>query len=103
MTIKRDMRKHHGAAGMKRPASRLELAAGFDALVARVKQLEEKLRHVSEREAWCGIWRDGGDYPKGVFATCDGALWCALRDTDRKPGTPDCGWALMVKTHGRPR
>ena len=45
----------------------------------------------------CGVFRSGRKYSKGTACTHDGSLWIAQRDTDAKPGTPDCGWRLAVK------
>src|SRR5262245_58330868 len=101
--LKREMTRQFGTAGMKRAPSRLEMTAGFDQLINKVNQLEERLTQIGQREAWAGIWRKGGEYPGGVFATHGGVLFFSLCDTSQQPGTKDSGWAMFHKSHGKAR
>ena len=55
---------------------------------------------------WRGIWEVGQKYRKNNFVTCQGSLWICLKDyTERRPGTPDSGWQMCIKSQeaSRPR
>ena len=47
---------------------------------------------------WRGIWREDQAYAIGALVTHANALWIAERPTVLRPGTPDCGWKLAVKS-----
>jgi hypothetical protein len=47
-----------------------------------------------------GVWKPGEEYATGSVCTWEGSAWCALRDTDQKPGnggSSETGWQLAVK------
>lgn len=59
---------------------------------AIVKTFDRKVRAPIYRE----IYRQGERYERDDMVTFGGSVWCALRDTDSKPGTDD-SWRLAVK------
>ena len=101
MSLEWQMRREIGERGLMRPASRKELALCVEALVRHIQRLEERLRHVSERSVWGGIYQPNVEYPAGIFITCDGTMWFSMRATSQKPGTPKSGWVMTIKTAGR--
>jgi hypothetical protein len=59
---------------------------------AVVKTFDRKTPSPVYRE----IYRQGQSYERGDMVTFGGSVWCALRDTESKPGTDD-SWRLAVK------
>ena len=59
-------------------------------MAARIEDLERK------QPQYRGTWKAGCMYSQGSFITHDGSVFCAMQDTDTKPGT-DATWQLAVK------
>jgi integrin beta 3 len=57
-----------------------------------VRTFDRKVRAPIYRE----IYRQGERYDRDDMVTFGGSVWCALRDTDSKPGRDD-SWRLAVK------
>jgi len=75
------------------------LSARIDRVAAAVKLvLDAAGADLALPLADAGVFRCGRNYTKGTACTHSGSLWIAQRDTGSKPGTPDCGWRLAVKS-----
>ena len=64
-------------------------------LEQRVATLEASTLNLAD--AYQGSWMSGKSYARGQVVNYDGSLWLALCGTERKPGTTDSGWRLVVK------
>jgi hypothetical protein len=66
-------------------------------LKARIKTLEERLDQ-GKGLRYRGVFQAAETYQEGNMVTFKGALWIAVKGTRSKPGEPDSGWQLAVKS-----
>jgi len=75
----------------------------LDAILATIKGVRDDLiTRIAALEArpWPkhrGVFSEGAWYDELNFVIHDGSTWVALRRTNARPGTPDCGWQLTAK------
>jgi hypothetical protein len=71
-----------------------------DAIAAAVAPLVERLDKLEAQQAawkYVGVWSAERSYQANNWATYDGSVWCALRDSKgAKPGDGD-SWKLAVR------
>ncbi|MDH3461465.1 MAG: hypothetical protein OEM00_10950 [Burkholderiaceae bacterium] len=65
---------------------------------ARLAAVEQRLASVEKAPlAYCGVHESGRRYDKNAIVTHSGGMWCALRETQQKPGDGGDAWQLCVK------
>jgi hypothetical protein len=74
-----------------------------DHVARAVKPLEARIAELEAQSGggFAGVFQLSQAYRRGVFVTCDSALWFATRDIDAgeaKPGAGATGWQLVVKS-----
>ena len=47
---------------------------------------------------WRGTWEEGISYGSNVLVNDKSALWISEQPTSARPGMPDSGWRLAVKS-----
>ena len=50
---------------------------------------------------WRGIWEAGISYAANVLTVDKSALWVSERPTSIRPGEPDSGWRMIIKSPNR--
>lgn len=73
------------------------------ALEERLKALEESMESAKKSMngrgiRYRGVYQPSEFYDPGDLATHDGGLWHCHQKTVSRPGTPDSGWQLAVKS-----
>jgi hypothetical protein len=72
----------------------------------RIAGLEKRIEDLEQRQksepavTYGGTYKAGEGYASGQLVTKGGALWLAIENTSRVPGTEDSGWRLIVKSGG---
>jgi hypothetical protein len=74
-------------------------------LTAKVNALEEKVADLEAKPSmrYRGIWDESEIYAKGDVTTLAGGAWVAVSNPIDRPGKPDSGWQLAVKSASAPR
>src|SRR5438477_2412753 len=86
------------AASKERADAMLKLV---DKIVTRFAALEARADAAEKRctLSYRGVW--GGtvvEYARGDAVTSSGSLWVATQDAPGRPGAPDSGWQLAIKS-----
>ena len=86
---------------VKRVVGLVEADLG-DRIDAAHRVLDEQRRRLKAIEArpevqYCGVWKSQ-PYMPGSLVTDRGALWYCNAETEARPGGPNSGWTLAVKS-----
>jgi hypothetical protein len=75
-----------------------EALASRDAQIAALDKRVAQLESAPPAPRWLGVWRRDNHYAVGDLVTDRGGLWLACRASSARPGTPDSGYQLIVKS-----
>lgn len=76
--------------------SKLEATLRAEMEVRLAERTADALKKLSP--TWRGAWRPNISYPESSLVVCGNALWLCEHASAERPGTPDSGWRLVIKS-----